>query len=199
MRYKIMWAVTIALLSINFRAAAREISAPIPIVDPAQWITTNDYPMSEVAKGITGISEIEMVIDRDGRVSQCMIKSSSGSDTLDATACALIKVRARFTPGRDATGKKIDYPYKRRIVWQLPIGTAIPIPLSRSVKVIVDTDEKGVVVACRVDNPTNAQVAVDPCLRTPVGAKGPVYADKNGKPVAVRFTQTMTSETEERH
>ena len=91
-----------------------------PIGDPGEWIKTDDYPKAAYRSGVTGRSVFRLDIDPKGSVSDCTITQSSGNDGLDATACALLKDRAHFTPARDGNGRLISSTYSSSVAWQIP-------------------------------------------------------------------------------
>jgi TonB family protein len=82
--------------------------------------STDDYPVEALFNGETGTVAFGIEIDRDGRVTQCAVETSSGSPSLDRTTCEIIKRRARFTPARDARGRATEDRSIGRISWQLP-------------------------------------------------------------------------------
>jgi hypothetical protein len=60
-------------------------------------------------------------------VAACNVTGSSGVVSLDATTCALLKVRARFNPALDRDGKPIPAQYRNRFRWELPPLAALPM------------------------------------------------------------------------
>jgi protein TonB len=58
----------------------------------------------------------------DGRVGDCAVTGSSGSNALDAATCRLMKSRARFAPARDSDGKPTTDTVANAIKWVLPEG-----------------------------------------------------------------------------
>jgi protein TonB len=86
----------------------------------ASWVTNDDYPsraLREEKEGVTGVS---WDITTDGRVANCRVTSSSGSDDLDQAACASITRRGRYKPAVDDAGKPIASTGSRRVRWQIP-------------------------------------------------------------------------------
>jgi protein TonB len=67
-----------------------------------------------------GTVAFRLLINRRGRVSECQIVSSSGSNALDGATCRILEDRARFEPARDADGKRIADETTGRIRWMLP-------------------------------------------------------------------------------
>jgi protein TonB len=53
-------------------------------------------------------------------VTACALRSSSGSEALDAATCAVLQRRARFTPARDKDGKPMAAPAFQTVRWLIP-------------------------------------------------------------------------------
>jgi len=82
--------------------------------------STDDYPMDAIRNEEQGTSAFKLTIDRQGRVADCAITSSSGSKSLDAATCNVIQTRARFVPARDSSGNAVTDEFRGRIRWELP-------------------------------------------------------------------------------
>ena len=176
---------------------ASEVVAPKPMTDPSTWVTSDDYPKSEIGRGATGVTVFTLLVSKYGDVEDCRIQGSSGSVALDATACALIKIRARFTPGRDGSGKKIAALYRSRVRWQMPNGVNMPIPAGPQIlSIAVNFSVAGVVESCTVvEGQDNLRVdAMTPCVQFPVGLKRRPFADAAGTARAVRMIMRQTVE-----
>lgn len=91
----------------------------IPRGNPGDWVSRNDYPGQAVREGWEGVTRFRLTIGRDGRVADCAVTGSSGHDLLDATACARIRSRARFSIATDETGAATTGVYLGSIRWQL--------------------------------------------------------------------------------
>jgi protein TonB len=87
--------------------------------NPGDWVSRNDYPGQAVREGWEGVTRFRLTIGRDGRVADCAVTGSSGHDLLDATACARIRSRARFSIATDETGAATTGVYLGSIRWQL--------------------------------------------------------------------------------
>lgn len=179
-------------------AVAREPTKPIPRQAPASWFKEEDYPTAERFKGISGTTTFNLLVGDDGSVRDCSIATSSGSAALDATACALLKARASFVPARDGNGRKIESIYNGRVTWRLPAGSPTNLPAPQGFTVSVDMNKNGVVEKCTVEKTADFSLPADPCMRYPVGMKGPSYIDKDGKPIAVRLLNHMSMEVQPR-
>jgi TonB family protein len=82
--------------------------------------STDDYPVDAIRRDEQGTVAFRLLINRRGRVSECQIVSSSGSNALDGATCRILEDRARFEPARDADGKRIADETTGRIRWMLP-------------------------------------------------------------------------------
>jgi protein TonB len=67
--------------------------------------TSRDYPREASRAGIEGTTVARLTIGTDGRVSQCVVRASSGSEPLDRATCGIILQRFRFEPARDSRGE----------------------------------------------------------------------------------------------
>jgi protein TonB len=83
-------------------------------------VTNADYPDAAIRAGESGTTGFRLDIGTDGRVTNCTITSSSGSRSLDDTACRLLTRRARFTPAQDSAGNPTTDTYSARFRWVLP-------------------------------------------------------------------------------
>jgi len=90
-----------------------------PKGNPGTWATTNDYPSRALREERQGTTGFKVTVDTNGRVSDCVITSSSGSDDLDATTCQMVTRRARFKPAMQ-NGEPVTGTYSNRIRWVIP-------------------------------------------------------------------------------
>lgn len=94
--------------------------AASPRNNAALWVTTGDYPTSDIRQGHTGTVRFRLAIDTDGRVTDCTIVQSSGFDGLDKATCRNLAKRARFDPATGADGGKVAGSYAGTIRWVIP-------------------------------------------------------------------------------
>jgi protein TonB len=66
--------------------------------------TSRDYPREASRAGIEGITVARLAIGANGRVSECIVRASSGNEALDRATCGIIISRFRFEPARDIRG-----------------------------------------------------------------------------------------------
>lgn len=90
-----------------------------PRGNPGGWATNDDYPPGAQREGVEGTTGFRLEVGPDGRVTGCSVTSSSGSAELDSTTCKLVSRRAKFNPGRDASGNPIGGQFSSRIRWQI--------------------------------------------------------------------------------
>lgn len=101
--------------------AIRALKAPPrPIGSPGRWVTYDDYPSLEAARGIGGTTAFQLKIGTDGAIENCLILRSSNSKNLDDLSCKLMRERAKFKPGRDANDQPVISYYVNRIRWTIP-------------------------------------------------------------------------------
>lgn len=86
----------------------------------AQWVTTNDYPTSDLRGEHQGTTGYRLLIDASGAVSDCAVTSSSGWPGLDKATCEKVKRRARFEPASDETGARTAGSYSGSVTWRIP-------------------------------------------------------------------------------
>ncbi len=95
-------------------------TVPIPRNGPQGWITTSDYPGSELRRGNEGTARYRVVVNSEGRVDACEITASTGHPKLDSATCRHIERRARFDPAQNAEAKPIVGSYSGVVTWNIP-------------------------------------------------------------------------------
>lgn len=91
-----------------------------PAGRPGLWVTTNDYPTSDIRQGNEGTVAFRLAIDAGGKATRCEIVRPSGHPGLDAATCAKLTQRARFEPARDASGARVAGSYAGTVRWEIP-------------------------------------------------------------------------------
>lgn len=152
---------------------------------PGGWVTNNDYPTDAMRSGIQGTTGFRLTISPAGAVSACDITLSSGSPSLDATACRLMTERGRFSPALDAKGKPTTGTWSSRFRWVLPDDAPVKVPdaFADTLSFVVEAD--GSATGC-----TGTGRSAEFSLTGPCG-KGVVFApflDAAGKPVRRKVT-----------
>ena len=82
--------------------------------------STDDYPIKAIRNEEQGTTAFRVEISRRGRVTDCVVTSSSGSEALDEATCDIVRRRAKYEPARDSAGERIPGGDTGRIRWVLP-------------------------------------------------------------------------------
>ena len=72
-----------------------------------RWSNADDYPEDAWRARVQGYVTVSFVIGADGRMTNCQVVRSSGSQILDAVPCKVLSKRARFAPAKDSSGAPI--------------------------------------------------------------------------------------------
>ncbi|HYJ82422.1 MAG TPA: energy transducer TonB [Allosphingosinicella sp.] len=88
--------------------------------DLVKLFSDSDYPTVAMRNGQGGRVGYALLIGEDGRVADCTIVSTSNVPSLDAQACALLKIRARFEPALGTDGKPAKDSVVGGIDWRMP-------------------------------------------------------------------------------
>ncbi|MDB5691958.1 MAG: energy transducer TonB [Alphaproteobacteria bacterium] len=102
---------------------------PPPKFEPARaradlhsYVSNADYPDAAIRGEEQGTTRFRLSVGPDGRVTDCAVTGSSGSSSLDATTCRLMRMRAHFAPARDGSGHPTTDNVASAIRWVLPDG-----------------------------------------------------------------------------
>ena len=87
---------------------------------PGLWVTPNDYPTRDIRAGNEGLVAFRLVIDANGRATDCEIVKGSGHPGLDAATCDKLVQRSSFNPARDAAGERVASHYTGTVRWVIP-------------------------------------------------------------------------------
>lgn len=79
----------------------------------------SNYPRRAVQREIEGNVGVAVVVDPSGRVTQCSVTATSGSEDLDQAACEGMQRYARYNPALDAAGNPISGRDSMTIVYRL--------------------------------------------------------------------------------
>src|SRR3954449_9543116 len=85
----------------------------------AALLTDADYPPSAIRAGAQGVVGFALDVGKDGRVTNCAIVSSSGSEVLDQATCGIMTARAQFVPAHDRKGHPTTDRVHPRVRWIL--------------------------------------------------------------------------------
>lgn len=174
---------------------------PTPLDSPGSWLTEQDYPVDAQLDGVEGITAFSLTVAVDGRVSDCQVTTSSGSEALDETTCRILRQRARFSPALDRRSRPMEAKWSSRIIWRIPQQEPQKISdYPRRLRFVVDVDEEGVPESCRIlekigDATWSEQLkrSVDPCEIILRVKKPMPILDGDGVPIRARVE--LTTET----
>jgi protein TonB len=101
---------------------------PAPVVsqaaqargNPGQYFGADSYPPAALRAEAQGRVVAQLTIGTDGRVTDCVVTSSSGNNDLDETTCRIALRRIRYTPAKDQAGNPISTKTSLPVRWQLP-------------------------------------------------------------------------------
>ena len=91
-----------------------------PRGNPAEWVTTEDYPSADLRAENQGVTSVEIQVGPEGRATDCRTTTSSGFPGLDTKACQMILRRARFTPQLNGDGQAMPFTWRQRVRWTIP-------------------------------------------------------------------------------
>lgn len=89
-----------------------------PLAPLSSLISMDDYPAAALRANAEGVVDFRVAVGADGRVAGCVVTGSSGSASLDAATCRVVRSRARFEPAIDANGPADDV-YVGRHRWRI--------------------------------------------------------------------------------
>ena len=105
---------------------------------PLPWFDLNDYPTKAFEREWQGTTNFDVIVDPQGRSTDCRIEKSSGHEILDRSACWVAMKRARFTPAIGADGQRAFGVYRTQVVWSRPDRTGIQRDLGPDLEVSVN-------------------------------------------------------------
>ena len=95
------FAFPILLAGVLATPCVAEGSGPHPAIP--KGAPSFDYPNEAIRRGQEGRVAYKVTIDETGRVTSCVVTSSSGYPLLDEGTCRAMR-NVRFEPARDADG-----------------------------------------------------------------------------------------------
>lgn len=101
-------------------ADSSKASSPQPAAGYGDWVTLYDLPSGAMRRDEIVTSRLMLLVSTDGRVKHCVASPSSERPDLDAYACRLFQLRARYKPARDAVGNSVEAVDWQNVRWQVP-------------------------------------------------------------------------------
>lgn len=88
---------------------------PVPLGKPERWVTASDYPSDMLRKRQPGLVEFRLMIDVNGKATDCHIQQSTNPDGFDDVVCDALMRRATFEPALDKHGQPMPSYYRNRV------------------------------------------------------------------------------------
>ena len=85
----------------------------------ASFFSNDDYPAIALNRDQSGTVAFVLLIDEAGKVADCTVTATSGAASLDSQSCAVLRLRAKFTPAMGADGKSAKDVLIGRVRWQI--------------------------------------------------------------------------------
>lgn len=136
------------------QASSSQVTPPKPL-NSSIWINSNDYPGTAIREGGEGTVQFAVTVGVDGRVQRCDIIRSSGRTDLDEKTCAVVTLRARFSPALDAQGKPTVGVHRRVVTWKLPDE---PLPVATTTTTAANGVQQPLPVEPAVSQPVTTPV-----------------------------------------
>lgn len=129
---------------------------PTPAVQPRllnldEVFTADDYPALAMLKEEQGRAIAGLGVDEEGRVVHCSIVTSSGSASLDAQTCRLLRARAKFEPARDGEGRAIKAAVVQPVRWALEGEQIINPTTAWTERIITRFSPAGAPIECEIE------------------------------------------------
>ncbi len=101
--------------------AHKSLVQPAMPIDQAKWARKiqENYPISALTGDQVGPINILLLIDRDGKPTQCKAIASLTSKLLANTACDGLMKYGKFSPALDAKGEPISSYYATRVIYTI--------------------------------------------------------------------------------
>ena len=105
---------------------------------PLPWFDLNDYPTKAFEREWQGTTNFDVIVNPDGRSTDCKIAKSSGYQVLDRQACWVAMKRARFTPAIGSDGQRAFGVYRSQVVWSRPDRAGVQRDLGPDLEISVN-------------------------------------------------------------
>lgn len=142
---------------------------------PLPWFDLNDYPTKAFEREWQGTTNFDVIVNPQGRSTDCKIAKSSGYEMLDRQACWVAMKRARFTPVIGADGQRAFGVYRSQVMWSRPDRAGLQSDLGPDLEVSVNQLPAGTAgpAAVKLAYFVDAQGNPSACTALPDSAKQP--------------------------
>jgi TonB family protein len=87
------------------------------MIDPQATLQLIRFPAVLAINRVSGLVELRMKVDANGRARDCVVQSSSGSSQFGEQSCDAVMKKARFEPAHDAQGNPVAALYQTAIMY----------------------------------------------------------------------------------
>jgi TonB family protein len=163
--------------------------APTPRGNPGNWANSNDYPPRALRGEQEGTTAFRVIVNANGRVTHCEVRSSSGWPSLDQETCRMITRRARFNPATNSRGDRVEGAWSSAVRWQIPKDAELIWAGASGRQFVIEAD--GTMSQCR----QRETGTIAPGYMTTCNAAQfyEPFRDKRGKPAARQVTITTVT------
>ncbi len=112
-----MIALLLAAAAAAASPAPDRYSAPVAKYSDS-WIEPYfDWPEGAVQQGTYTAVSFELTVNPYGGIVGCKVTNVVGREGMGELTCRLLRVRARFDPARDPSGRRLHGVYRNTMVW----------------------------------------------------------------------------------
>jgi TonB family protein len=140
---------------------------------PLPWFDLNDYPTKAFEHEWQGTTNFDVIVDPQGRSTDCRIAKSSGHEILDRSACWVAMKRARFNPAIGADGQHAFGVYRSQVVWSRPDRAGLQRDLGPDLEVSVNQLPPGTPAAVKLAYFVDTAGNPSACTALPDSAQQP--------------------------
>jgi len=94
-----------------------------PAGSPQEWLDINSFPVEELRKARGGINYVRVMVDAEGKPTDCHVQRGSESDSFNTNARRILLENGKFVPALDAMGAPIASYYTTTFVWSWSTGS----------------------------------------------------------------------------
>ncbi|MFC0589741.1 energy transducer TonB [Novosphingobium aquiterrae] len=94
--------------------------SPIPKMNPADWLSADDYPKSALRENKGGVINFRLSVDEKGAVSKCSVQRAVNGSEFAAITCDLLARRASFKPAETTSGQAVPGFFQSSARFQIP-------------------------------------------------------------------------------
>jgi hypothetical protein len=150
-------------------------------------VKSEDYPIESRFRGHSGVAEIALSVDFQGKPVTCIVSKSTGYPLLDKTTCRLFMERAtyNFPENIKNTSSKFALPIEaiHKVRWTLDPGESRP--LLYGVKLLEEIPYDNVTRTCKFSDGYTVRVAVsESCIKTLVKEQYMMFDKRNGEKIS---------------